>query len=243
MNIIAIIPARSKSKRIPHKNIKLLNGHPLIAYTITAARQAHIFERIVVSTDSQEIADIALGYGAEIPFLRPKEFATDTSPEFEWINHLLNELPEKYDCFADLRPTNPFRNASMIRVAWTAFQGYQPCDSLRAIESVKQHPYKMWYFDQHKGIRPFCKAVTWETKQEDPFNHATQDLISLYIQNASLEIAHTKTLKKYGNVSGEIIMPYFTYGYEGFDINCEADWLLAETLIERGLAVLPEVGK
>jgi len=240
-SIIALIPARSGSKRIPNKNIKLLNGKPLIAYTIAAAKEAGIFERIIVSTDSKRIATLAEGYGAEVPFLRPKEFATDWSHEFEYINYLLNKLPEKYDCFADLRPTNPFRSAFMITVAWRIFQQNQPCDSLRAIEKVRQHPYKMWHFRANGSIKPFCEAVMWRKNYDDPYNHATQDLTSLYIQNGSLEIAHIKTLHKYGNVSGETIVPYFTHGYEGLDINTEADWILAEALIEKGLAVLPEV--
>lgn len=246
MNIIALIPARSQSKRIPDKNIKLLNGKPLIAYTIAAAQQARIFERIIVSTDSKRIATLAEGYGVEVS-MRPKEFATDSSPEFEWINHLLNELPEKYDCFADLRPTSPFRSAYMIWSAWMVFQAHQLCDSLRAIERIKQHPLKMWYLVENgQGMRPFCETILRENSEYnpmpvDPFNYPTQSFPPLYIQNASLEIAHTETLKKHGNVSGEIIIPYFTIGYEGYDINTIEDWILAEALIEKGLAILPEV--
>lgn len=239
MNLIALIPARSASKRILDKNIKLLNGKPLIAYTIAVAQQAGIFERIIVSTDSKRIAILAEGYGIEV-FMRPKEFATDLSPEFEWINHLLNELPEKYDCFADLRPTSPFRSVSMLKEAWWVFQERQPCDSLRAIESVDQHAFKMWYLGEDGRIRPLSERILWG-EQRDPFNYPTQNLPSIYIQNASLEIAHTQTLKEYGNVSGETIMPYFTSGYEGFDINTPEDWMLAELLIEKGLAILPEV--
>ena len=241
MKITALIPARSGSRRIPNKNIKLLNGKPLIYYTIAVAKQAGIFERIIVSTDSKRIATLAEGYGAEVS-MRPPEFATDSSPEFEWINHLLNELPEKYDCFADLRPTSPFRSVEMIKQAWWIFQDWQPCDSLRAIELVKQHPLKMWLSNKGNFIRPFYGNIIWNhVEQEDPFNYPTQNLPSIYVQNASLEIAHTQTLKRYGNVSGETIMPYFTRGYEGYDINTEIDWMLAELLIEERLAILPEV--
>lgn len=241
MNIIALIPARSGSKRIPNKNIKELNGHPLLAYTIAAAKEADIFERIILSTDSQEIADIGIRYGAEVPFLRPKEYATDFSPEFEWINHLINNLPEQYDCFADLRPTNPLRSAKMIRRAWDQFQNNQPCHSLRAIEKCKQHPEKMWFVEELDDNSKIVIPYISRDGKSYYFNFPTQALEEVYIQNASMEIAWISVLKDYGNVSGEIIVPFFTEGYGGFDINTMEDWWLAELLIEKGLAKLPEV--
>src|SRR5210317_1800117 len=110
--IVALIPARSGSKRVPDKNIRLLAGHPLMAYSIAAALQSKIFKKVIVSTDSQRYADIAGHYGAEVPFLRPAKIAGDTSPDIEWVVHTLSQLRENgqdYECFSILRPTSPFR--------------------------------------------------------------------------------------------------------------------------------------
>src|SRR5919202_315422 len=94
---VALIPARAGSERVPGKNIRPLAGHPLLAYAIATARHADIFDRVVVSTDSEEIADVARHYGADVPFLRPPELATSTSPDIEWIAYTLDRLPEQYD--------------------------------------------------------------------------------------------------------------------------------------------------
>lgn len=118
ISIVAIIPARSGSKRLPEKNIKLLNGKPLIAYTIEAARKSKYLDRIIVSTDSKEIASIAEKYGAEVPFIRPKYLATDRTPGISVVKHLANWLikNEEYkpDVMVILQPTSPLRKTEDI---------------------------------------------------------------------------------------------------------------------------------
>src|SRR5688572_30631138 len=106
---VAFVPARAGSERVPDKNIRLLAGHPLLAYAIATAQQSETFERVVVSTDSEEIADVSRWYGADVPFLRPAEYATSTSPDIEWLAYTLEQLDERYDAFALIRATNPFR--------------------------------------------------------------------------------------------------------------------------------------
>src|SRR5687768_15358323 len=113
--IVAFVPARSGSERVPGKNVRPLGGHPLLAYAIETARQSGIFERVVVSTDSEEIAEIARWYGADVPFLRPPEYATSTSPDIEWLSFTLQELEESYDLFAIVRATNPFRGPETVK--------------------------------------------------------------------------------------------------------------------------------
>ena len=123
--IVALIPARSGSKRVPDKNIRLLAGHPLIAYSIAAALQSRVFKTVMVSTDSERYADIARYYGAEVPFLRPAAIAGDISPDIEWVLHTLNQLRDlgqQTDCFSILRPTSPFRLPETIRRAWQEFE-------------------------------------------------------------------------------------------------------------------------
>ena len=112
---IALIGARGGSERVPGKNTRLLAGHPLLAYAIETARQSGVFERIVVSTDDEEIAKVARWYGADAPFLRQAELATSTSPDIEWIAWTLPQLDERYDLFAIVRATNPFRGPDVIR--------------------------------------------------------------------------------------------------------------------------------
>ena len=136
-SIVALIPARAGSKRVPDKNIRPLAGHPLIAYTISAALQSEVFSAVLVSTDSQLYADIAKYYGAEVPYLRPSELAGDLSPDVEWVEYTLNRLRQdgrEYDCFSILRPTSPFRLPETTQRAWRAFKNEEGVDSLRAVE-------------------------------------------------------------------------------------------------------------
>jgi CMP-N-acetylneuraminic acid synthetase len=131
---VALIPARQGSKRVPGKNIRPLRGHPTIAYTIAPAIESGVFDAVIVSTDSDETAAIARHYGAEVPFLRPAQFASDTSPDIEWIEYTLTELARRgrtWDAFSLLRPTSPFRTADTIRRAWMLFTSQNGADSLR----------------------------------------------------------------------------------------------------------------
>src|SRR5688500_4564307 len=112
------------SKRVPGKNVRELAGHPLLAYTIAPAIESGVFESVIVSTDSEEIAAVARHYGAEVPFLRPAAYGDDTSRDIEWLEHALRTLKgngRAWDCFSLLRPTSPFRTADTIRRAWTTF--------------------------------------------------------------------------------------------------------------------------
>ena len=237
---VALIPARQGSKRVPGKNVRMVNGHPMLAYTIAPALESGIFERVIVSTDSEEIAAIAQRYGAEVPFLRPAQFAGDTSPDIEWLEHLLKELQRQgrsWDCFSLLRPTSPFRSVEMIQRAWRLFISQQGVDSLRAVEKCAQHPGKMWIVRGERmfPLLPFGPA-------EQPW-HSTpyQALPPVYVQNASLEIAWTRVVFERRTIAGDVIVPFVTEGYEGFDINDQNDWMIAERLIAEGHARLPEI--
>jgi len=239
-SIVALIPARSGSKRVPDKNIRPLAGHPLIAYSITAALQSGIFDAVVVSTDSERYADIAQYYGAEVPFLRPVEFATETSPDIEFVEHALQWLKDRgriYDCFSILRPTSPFRQAETIRRAWQEFLTEEGIDSLRAVEKCEQHPGKMWVV-RGKRMMPLLPL----SPSEQPW-HSSQyaSLPAVYVQNASLEIAWTRVVFEGRTIAGNVLMPFFTQGYEGFDVNDLYDWKLAEELVKSGEARLPSV--
>jgi CMP-N,N'-diacetyllegionaminic acid synthase len=239
---VAFIPARVGSKRVPGQNVRVLGGHPMIAYTIGPALDSKIFDAVIVSTDSEEIAAIARHYGAEVPFLRPAALASDTSPDIEWLEYTIGELSAKgrdWDCFSLLRPTSPFRTADTIRRAWTTFTSQERVDSLRAVELCTQHPGKMWIVrgQRMSPLLPFGNG-------EQPW-HSTpyQALPRVYAQNASLEIAWTRVVRERRTIAGDVLVPFLTEGYEGFDINDAFDWMVAERLLADGKVTLPTVNK
>jgi N-acylneuraminate cytidylyltransferase len=238
--VVALIPARSGSKRVPHKNVRPLAGHPVMAYTIAAAVQSEIFSAVIVSTDSEQYAEIARHYCAEAPFLRPAEFSGDVSPDIEWVEYTLNRLRDEgrgNDCFSILRPTSPFRLPETIRRAWQAFVAEDGVDSLRAVEKCSQHPGKMWVVRGRRMVPllPFGPP-------EQPW-HSSQypSLPEVYAQNASLEIAWTRVACADRTIAGNVLMPFFTTDYEGFDVNSDYDWRLAEELVRSGQARLPRI--
>jgi N-acylneuraminate cytidylyltransferase len=238
---VAFIPARQGSKRVPGKNVRALQAHPVLAYAIAAARESGVFDSVIVSTDAEEIAAIARHYGAEVPFLRPAAFAGDTSPDIEWLEHIVQTLAAQgrtWDCFSVLRPTSPFRSADTIRRAWALFTSQPGVDSLRAVEKCAQHPGKMWVV---RGERMF-PLLPFEAAPGLPW-HSTpyQALPPVYVQNASLEIAWTRVVTERRTIAGDVMVPFVTDGYEGFDINDPADWDLAGRLLEQGAVTLPRV--
>jgi CMP-N-acetylneuraminic acid synthetase len=238
---VAFVPARSGSERVPQKNVRELAGHPLLAYAIETALQCDGFERVVVSTDSEEIADVARWYGADVPFLRPTEFATSTSPDIEWLRFTLETLPERYALFALIRATNPFRGPDAVRRGLDQLLATPGADSLRAVELVKQHPGKTWVLDEEaRTMRPLLDQshleVAWHAGQY-------QALPPVYIQNSALEIAWTRVVTETGTREGNVVAPFLTQGYEGFNVDDEEDWERAERLLASGRASLPAVGR
>jgi CMP-N,N'-diacetyllegionaminic acid synthase len=237
-SLVALIPARSGSERVADKNIRPLAGHPLVAYAIASARESGIFDRIVCSTDSGKIAEVAQRYGADVPFLRPAKFATATSPDIEWITHTLEHLDDHYDLFAIVRATNPFRGPDVLRRGLEQLLATPEADSIRAVELVKQHPGKMWVIEG-KRMRPLFDQSHLESAW-----HAGQyqALPEVYVQNSALEIAWTRVVSQTGTREGRVVAPYLTEGYEGFNIDDEEDWERARRLLDAGLATLPDVG-
>ena len=235
---VAFVPARAGSERVPGKNVRELAGHPLIAYSIAAARESGLFDAVVVSTDSEEIAEVARSYGAEMPALRPPELATATSPDIEWIRHMLGVLAEDgrtFELFSLLRPTSPFRGADTIRRAWDQFVALDPpADSIRAVEPCRQHPGKMWVIEGEL-MRPLLD----QTPGEVP-THSRQykSLPEVYVQNSSLEIAWTR-ITEANEIAGERVVPFLTDEAEGFTIDYPSDWEQAERMVETGAARLP----
>ena len=230
MNILGFIPARSGSKRIPNKNIKLLHNKPLIAYTIEAAKNSKYINRIVVSTDSEKIAKVAKEYGAEVPFLRPKEISQENSSEMQFFEHALDWFAknENYepDLIVLLYPTSPFRKPESIDRAIEEMLKHPEADSLRSVKMCSEHPYKMWIIE-NGYLKPFVKS-------DDTNIHTLsyQLLPKVYIQNASIYITKPKTIREKKSPVGDIIIPFVMDEIESIDINTPLDFKFAEMIIK-----------
>jgi len=235
---VALVPARAGSERVPGKNVIRLGGHPLIAYSIAAARQSGLFETVIVSTDSEEIAEVARRYGAEVPGLRPPELATAVSPDIEWVLNVMDGRDE--ELFSILRPTSPFRTAGTIRRAWEQLLALgDEADSIRAVERTRQHPGKMWVLDG-SVMSPLQEQLPEGTPT---YSTQTKALPAVYVQNSSLEIAWSRVLTgARPEIAGERIAPFLTDGWEGFSIDYPEDVAAAERAIAAGEAELPPVG-
>ena len=237
---IALIPARAGSKRVEHKNIYRLNGHPLIAYTISAAIDSGIFEKVFVSTESSEYAEISKHYGASVEYLRPKEYATDESPDIEWVEFSLREFSKRgqnFDYLSILRPTSQIRNSSTIQRAFAEFLSDESADSLRAVELCTQHPGKMWRIVKNRLVPVMARqdsGVDW-------FSSSTQSLPDVWVQNASLEFAHVRCVLTDRSITGKLILPFISRFPEGFDINRPEDILRLERLVSEFSEILPKI--
>ena len=232
---VALVPARSGSERVPGKNVLPLAGHPLIAYSIAGAQESGIFGAVVVSTDSEEIAEIARRYGAEVPGLRPAQMSTSTSFDIEWVLHVMRDRVE--EIFAILRPTSPFRTGDTIRRAYERLVELgDRADSIRAVEPARQHPGKMWTLAGDL-LEPLLPQPPGETPLH---SRQYQALPKVYAQNSSIELAWSRVLDdEVPTISGRRVAPFLTEGAEGFSIDYPGDVELAERMLASGDAELP----
>lgn len=231
---VALIPARAGSVRVPGKNVAPLAGHPLIAYSIAAARASGRFASVVVSTDSEEIAAIARRYGAEVPGLRPVEIAGSGSPDIEWVRLVLDGTD--FELFSILRPTSPFRTAQTILRAFAAFEAVPDADSLRAVRRVKEHPGKMWVVEG-ETMRPLLPQTPGEIPTH---SRQTAVLPEVFVQDSSLEIARTAIVER-GEIAGDVVVPFFCEGHEGLSIDYPEDLAEAERIAAADPGLLPDV--
>lgn len=233
-----LIPARGGSLRVPHKNIRFLQGHPLIAYSIQSARDSEIFSNIVVATDSDEIANISRYYGINDVFMRNPENATSTSLDIDWLALCQESRIIQTDNFAILRPTSPFRSSDLIRKVKAVFD-YSTSDSIRTIAKVKEHPGKMWRVNiSTSEMKPYIEQTPREVA-----SHAKQyqSLEALYVQTSVLEMAKTSVISEYGTREGLIVAPYITEGADSHAIDTELDWQMARMLIKVNPDLLPKI--
>ena len=231
---LALIPARAGSVRVPGKNMRLLGGKPLLAYTIEAALEAHRVSRVIVSTDSEATAMVARQFGAETPFLRPAEIAQSHSTEMEFFDHALSWLRDNEGYVPDLvvllYPTSPFRRAESIDAAIETMLERPDADSLRSVTLCKEHPCKMWSMVDGL-LEPFVR----DPERPDAHTLSYSLLPEVFIQNASIYIARTRTILEKRSPTGDVIVPFVMSEIESTDINTPLDFAFAELLLERDL--------
>jgi CMP-N,N'-diacetyllegionaminic acid synthase len=206
-NILALIPARGGSKGIPRKNVRLLAGKPLIAYSIEHALQSRCIGRVIVSTDDEEIAAAARAAGAEVPFMRPTEFAQDLSPDLDVFRHALRWLLEhehyRPELVVHLRPTGPVRRAQLIDEAIARMLTTPTADALRSVSVPALTPYKMWHIESG-----FLKPLLTMPGIKEPYSMPRQMLPEVFWQNGYVDIVRARTILDQNSMTGDLVLPF-----------------------------------
>ena len=220
--VVAIIPARSGSKAIIDKNIRLLGGYPLIAYSIVVAKLSREIDRIIVSTDSDHYASIAKKYGAEVPLLRPKEISGDNNTDYEFFRHILGWMEENEekipDLFVHLRPTTPLRNVKEIDDAIKYMKDNKDASSLRSAYKTHLTPYKMF---KKKGeyMEPFLSH-----NEKEFYNLPRQHFEDAYIPNGVIDIVRPNIIQSTGLLHGDSMKLWETSKHPDIDVMEDLDY-------------------
>jgi CMP-N,N'-diacetyllegionaminic acid synthase len=207
--ITAIIPARSGSKGVPDKNIKKLAGYPLIAWSIAACLKSRLVERVVVSTDSVDYANIAKSFGADIPFIRPKDLAGDNSTDLDFIIHALdcfkntNQEPEY---LVHIRPTTPLRNPLIIDEAINLLIKHDKATALRSVHEMAESAYKTFEISLDGRL----KKIASDDFELDSSNNARQKFPPTYQANGYVDVLKTEFIRKYNLIHGGKVIPFLT---------------------------------
>lgn len=217
---VAIIPARAGSKGVKNKNIRCLQGYPLLAYSIASAKLCPYISRVIVSTDSVQYAKIAEYYGAEAPFLRPEKIAMDNSTDIEFMKHAINWLYEHEgaipEFFVHLRPTYPLREVEVLNGAIISLKKDLTATSLRSAHLASNTPYK-WFNLRNDG---YYKSIL-ENLTLDEANNPRQEFPDVYIPDGYVDLLRTSFIIKNGLIHGERMIGYVVP--EGIDIDAMKD--------------------
>lgn len=231
-HILALVPARGGSKSIPRKNLILVGGKPLIAHSLEQAGASRFVTRTVVSTDDPEIAAVARTYGAEVPFMRPSEYAEDLSPDVDVFRHALTWLADhegyRPELVVHLRPTGPVRRVELIDQAIALMVEHPEADALRSVSMPVQTPYKMWRIDGE-----YLHPLLTLNGLAEPYNLPRQRLPEVWWQNGYVDIVRPRTIQELGLMCGHKILPFVMD-----EPMLEIDYLENLPLVEEALARL-----
>ena len=226
MRPLIVIPARGGSKGIPHKNIKLLAGKPLIHYAIDCARQIVPDEDICVSTDDLEIIGCVEGYGLEVPFVRPAELATDTAGTYEVLLHALNfyeRIGKHYDMVILLQATSPFRTAAHVQEALGLYTS--DIDMVVSVKECPANPYYCVFEEEADGFLHICKG--------DGNIFRRQDAPKVYEYNGAIYIMNAEALKETHMHKMKRRVKYVMDENSSFDLDTMWDWQMAEAMLNK----------
>jgi N-acylneuraminate cytidylyltransferase len=233
MQVLCVIIARGGSQRVPHKNIRPLAGRPLLAYSIEAAKRSGYVNRIIVSTDSDAIAEVAGREGAEVPFRRPAAISQSHSTELQAMEHALGWLKDR-ECYEPdlvvlLRPTSPFRTTATIDRAIELLRDDPDAHCVRTVRLCSEHPHKMWIMDS--AGRRLRSLIPVEQKLPEAHTLSYHLLPTVYVQNASMDVLRPRNVWELRSTTGTEIIPLIMDEWESVDINTEIDFILAELLM------------
>ena len=229
-NIVCIIPARGGSKGIPRKNIRKLNGVPLLHYTASAALCSNLIDRVILSTEDEEIREVGLKLGLEVPFIRPANLADDSSPGLPVIQHAIkkistgNNFPNQVIV---LQPTSPLRTTKHIDEAINLFLGSN-CDSLVSVTEVphNENPFSIMRITKDNLLEPYLKY--------DEKMNLRQKKPTFYARNgAAIYICTHECLMEKNSMFGDKILPYFMSKEDSLDLDDMFDWEIMEYLIKK----------
>jgi CMP-N,N'-diacetyllegionaminic acid synthase len=226
--VLAVVPARRGSKGLPLKNIRPLHGKPLLAWPIAAARASRYVDRVVISTDDAEFAEIARQAGADAPFLRPAELANDTAPSYAFIEHAIDSLSaaaDVYEYFVLLEPTSPLTEASDIDAALEALDAQrEDADAIVGVTPiVNTHPAFAVRLDDGGLIRPYSAPSFAEMPRR-------QDIAPLYCPDGTLYISKIDALRRERGFYHARTLPYVTPRYKSFEVDDLVDFICIEAL-------------
>ena len=228
--VLALIPARSGSKSVPHKNIRTIGGKPLLAWSVEQALRSKMVSRTIVSTDSELYAGIARQYGAEVPFLRPDSISRDDSTDLEVFLHALEWLRAREGYVPEiclhLRPTYPVREVQMIDEIIAILLRNPDLDAVRSVSEVLHPPFKMWYRSDDGLLSPILNLE----HVEEPWNECRQKLPTTYLQTANIDVVRTSTILQEHSMTGTRIYGYVEMGF--CDIDTEQDFARASSILE-----------
>ncbi|BCJ87884.1 acylneuraminate cytidylyltransferase family protein [Effusibacillus dendaii] len=222
--VLAMIPARGGSKAVPHKNIRDVGGKPLIAWTIEEAKKSKYIDRLILSSDDNEIIRVANQWGCEVPFVRPSELAQDTTPGIDPVLHAMETLPEKYDYVVLLQPTSPLRTVDDIDSCIERCLEKQ-ANACVTVTCPDKSPYWMYELDRQERLVPILDKGSAISRR--------QDLPSVYVLNGAVYVANCEWLLKNRTfLSGETVaclMPK----ERSWDIDSETDLQMVGWMISR----------
>lgn len=229
MSVVAIIPARGGSKGVPKKNIALLGGYPLIAYSIIVAKLCPVIDRTIVSTDSEEIAEISSQFGAEVPYTRPSELAQDTSGDLEFIAHAMKWFRENEgkipDYLIHLRPTTPLRDPAVLTSAVNLFIGRPEATSLRSGHPAAETPFK-WFL---KTPEDYFRSISPEYSNEF-INRPRQSFPQVYVPDGYVDIIKTAFVATHNILHGEKMLGFISPECHEVDTPKDFEYLEFEIL-------------